>query len=86
MDGEKKKNSLKDNGLTIATIGSKNRVCLPPSTCEHLGTEQGSHLMFIHKKARKDGTPYVVMQGVKPENFEVEDETAETAVDVIKRS
>lgn len=86
MDDEKKNNASQGNGLTIATIGSKNRVCLPPNTCSHLGTQQGDSLVFVHKFTKKDKTPYVLMKGIKPENFEVEEETAETAVDVIKRS
>lgn len=73
-----------ETGLGIATIGSKNRVCLPPSTVEHMKTNKGDNLVFIHKFTMKDNKPYTIVIRIKPENFDV-GEVSETVADVIKR-
>lgn len=81
---EEEDSDFKEDGINIATIGSKNRVCLPPDTCNHLKAGQGDHLVFVLKHTVKDKKPYIAMLSVKPENFDV-GETAETLVDVLKK-
>jgi len=60
--------------LNIVTVGSKNRVCLSPITCEHMEIEYGDHLAFILKFTKKDKKPYARLVNVKAENFEVEED------------
>lgn len=83
-ENEEKDSDSNEDGINIATIGSKNRVCLPPDTCDHLKAGQGDHLVFILKHTQKDHKPYIAMLSVKPENFDV-GENAETLVDVLKK-
>lgn len=82
---EEKKEERGEDGINIAMIGSKNRVCLPPDTCSHLHANQGDHLVFILKHTKLDKKPYVYMMSVKPGNFEI-NEAVDTMADVIKKN
>lgn len=70
--------------LNIATVGSKNRVCLPPQTCTHMDVEQGDHLAFILKRTKRDKKPYAQLVNVKAEHFEIEDDAMESIGDALK--
>ena len=61
-----------EHGLMMATVGSKNRVCLPPTLVDHLGIESGSKVVWI-TGLNKLGKPFAYMRGVKKENFTIED-------------
>lgn len=78
------KSQLHDSRVNIATVGSKNRVCLPPRLVEHLGIVPKEFVVWILKRDR-NGVPYSYMLPVKPENFEVEGEEIVTVADTFKK-
>lgn len=73
-----------EHRVNIATVGSKNRVCIPPRTVEHHKINLGDHMLWINKTDRK-GRPYSIMHAVKPENFEIDDEPIDLIEDSFKK-
>jgi hypothetical protein len=82
MKGEEEESN--DTQLDIATVGSKNRVCLPPKTVEHMRLKQGDYLAFILAYTEKDNKPYVRFVAVKEKNLTINSETKETITDVLR--
>jgi len=69
--------------INIATVGSKNRVCLPPNLVKHHNIKPKDNIVWLPKKDR-NGKPYSIMHAVKPENFEIEDDEVQTIADTLK--
>ncbi len=70
--------------INIATVGSKNRVCIPPKLIEHQNIRPGDSIVWI-LKWDKDGVPYSIMHVVKPENFDLNMSKISTVADTFKK-
>ena len=70
--------------INIATVGSKNRVCIPPKLIEHQNIRPGDSIVWVLKEDRK-GVHYSIMHVVKPENFEVDAKEVVTISDTFKK-
>lgn len=68
--------------MNIATMGSKNRVCMPPNLVNHLEVKPGDKVVWILGRNKQD-KPFAYMRGVKPENFEVDTSDIELAAKVL---
>lgn len=66
-------NSPSGTSLNIAKMGSKNRACFPPNACDHIKVKQGDRLAILLRTDKND-KKYLAVVGVKPENFNIEDE------------
>jgi len=83
MSNKDTKNSA-SHRLNIATVGSKNRVCLPPATVDHHKINPGDHVVWLNETDKK-GRPYSIMHAVKPANFEIDAEPIEVIEDTFKK-
>ncbi len=81
-DGESK--NFVGSSLNIAKVGSKNRVCLPPTLVNHLGVQPKDNVVWL-LRFDKDGKPYAYMHGVKENNFKINDEEINTIEDTFKK-
>lgn len=84
-NAERERGDSEKSKLDIATVGSKNRICLPPKTCEHMEIEQGDYLAIFLDYTRRDGKPYARLVNVKSSNLTVDDGQRETIADVLRR-
>lgn len=73
MDNAKRTKGPHKHKLMIATIGSKNRVCLPPTLVDHLKTSSGEDVAFL-LGTHKSGRAYAYIVPVKIDNFLIDSE------------
>ena len=77
--------SASDSKLNVVKMGSKNRLCLPPESVAHISIQPGDYATLLLKTDKKNNRNYIVLQAVKEENLEVEDEEL-TIEDTFKKS
>ena len=73
---EEVKKTPREHELMIATIGSKNRVCLPPNLMDHLQAVAGEDIAFL-LGTHKSGRSFAYIVPVKLDNFAIDSEEFE---------